>query len=91
SRILPTLMPAAGALVLTHSPHPRSLADLHQLRAQITPLLAPGTPVAEHDDVSEAIEAARTLAEPGDVICVTGSLFIVAAAREALGLPHEKD
>jgi dihydrofolate synthase/folylpolyglutamate synthase len=47
--------------------------------------------VEAYEDVPEALAAARRLAGPGDVICVTGSLFIVAAAREALGLPHERD
>lgn len=90
-RILAALMPAAGALVLTHSLHPRSFADLEALRAQVEPHLAPGTPVDLHEDVPEALAAARAMAGPDDVVCVTGSLFIVAAAREALGLPNERD
>jgi dihydrofolate synthase / folylpolyglutamate synthase len=90
-RILGALMPAADALVLTHSIHPRSLVNLEQLQAQAAPFLRPGTPVVAHEDVPEALVAARILADPGDLICVTGSLFIVAAAREALGLPHERD
>jgi dihydrofolate synthase/folylpolyglutamate synthase len=32
--------------------------------------------------VSEAIETALAGAAPGDLICVTGSLFIVAEAME---------
>jgi dihydrofolate synthase/folylpolyglutamate synthase len=91
ARILAALMPAADALVLTHSIHPRSLVNLVQLQAEATPYLRPDTPVACYDDVPEALAAAQALALPGDVVCVTGSLFIVAAAREALGLPHERD
>ncbi|HWQ12360.1 MAG TPA: folylpolyglutamate synthase/dihydrofolate synthase family protein, partial [Roseiflexaceae bacterium] len=90
-RMLAELVPAADALVLTHSLHPRSLTDLAWLREQAAPLLRPGAPVAAYDDVPEALEAARALAGPRDVVCVTGSLFIVAAVREALGLEHERD
>lgn len=90
-RMLAELMPATRALVLTHSRHPRSLVDLNSLREKAAPLLPPGTPLVTRDDVPEAIEAARELAGPDDVICVTGSLFIAAAAREVLGLPHERD
>jgi dihydrofolate synthase/folylpolyglutamate synthase len=41
--------------------------------------------------VPDALAQARRLARPDDVICVTGSLFVVAAARETLGLAVEKD
>lgn len=90
-RILAELMPTASAVVLTHSLHPRSQADLSWLRERVAPLLPPGAPLEVREDVPEALHAAQALAGPGDAICVTGSLFIVAAAREALGLPHERD
>ncbi len=38
------------------------------------------------EDVAEAIALARTMAEPGDAVVVTGSLFIVSAALRALGV-----
>lgn len=91
-RMLPELVPHAAAVVLTRSRHPRALDDLAALKAQIAPLLSSAaTPVALTDDIPEALEQARALAAPGSVICVTGSLFVVAAAREALGLPNERD
>jgi dihydrofolate synthase/folylpolyglutamate synthase len=37
-------------------------------------------------DIPEALEQAQALARPGDLICVTGSLFVVGAARETLGI-----
>ena len=46
--------------------------------------------ILTNDDLSRIVDA-RELAGPGDLICVTGSLFVVAAAREALGIPLEKD
>jgi dihydrofolate synthase/folylpolyglutamate synthase len=33
-------------------------------------------------DVTEALVLAQKLADPGDLICVTGSLFVVAEAIE---------
>ena len=48
-------------------------------------------PLVVTDDIPPAIEQARQLAKPDDLICVTGSLFVVAAAREALGAAAEID
>jgi dihydrofolate synthase/folylpolyglutamate synthase len=92
ARILAELAPAAGALVLTRSQHPRAWIDLEELAARAEPLLRDArTPIVIAPEVPQAIERARKLAGPGDLICVTGSLFVVAAAREALGLAVEKD
>jgi dihydrofolate synthase/folylpolyglutamate synthase len=88
------LLPTAGALVLTRSRHPRALTDLEALAARAEPLLrrdAGQAPLMIADDAPEALQRARELAGPDDLICVTGSLFVVAAAREALGIPLEKD
>jgi dihydrofolate synthase/folylpolyglutamate synthase len=84
------LVPGADAVVLTRSFHPRS-AEVELLAEHVRPLLAPDTPLILTDDVFPAIEQARRLAGPRDVICVTGSLFPVAAAREALGLATDVD
>jgi dihydrofolate synthase/folylpolyglutamate synthase len=93
SRILAELMPVASALVLTRSQHPRALADLEELAARAEPLLRRDarTPIILAPEVPDALERARALAAPDELICVTGSLFVVAAAREALGLATEKD
>ena len=92
TRILAELAPAAGALVLTRSQHPRAWIDLEELAARAEPLLRNArTPIVIAPEVPQAIERAHKLAGPGDLICVTGSLFVVAAAREALGLAVEKD
>ncbi len=92
TRILAELAPAAGALVLTRSRHPRAWIDLEKLAARAEPLLRDAQiPIVIAPDVPEALDLARQLANAGDLICVTGSLFVVAAAREALGLAVEKD
>jgi dihydrofolate synthase / folylpolyglutamate synthase len=92
--IMAELLPTAGALVLTRSRHPRALTDLEALAARAQPLLRRGdghAPLVITGDAPEALERARELARPHDLICVTGSLFVVAAAREALGIPLDKD
>lgn len=91
ARMLPALAPAIDAVVLTASRHPRAMVALDDLRQQLAPYLRASVPVLAESDPVEALAAARGLAAPGDVICVTGSLFVVAAAREALGIAEERD
>ncbi len=52
---------------------------------------AEGKPVAVFASVAEALDAARAAADEGDLILVTGSLYTVADARRALGLPSSGD
>jgi len=88
--IVRELVPGADAVVLTRSRHPRS-ATVEQLEAHVLPLLRPNATLLHTDDVPPALAAARGMARPSDLICVTGSLFPVAAAREALGIATEVD
>jgi folylpolyglutamate synthase/dihydropteroate synthase len=44
---------------------------------------AEGRPVELFDGVTEAIGAAIAVAEPGDCVLITGSLYTVADARRA--------
>ena len=88
--ILAELLPHAAAVVLTRSQHPRALEPA-RLAELAQALLAPGAVPALAPDVPEALELARALARPGGLIVVTGSLFVVAGAREALGIVHERD
>jgi dihydrofolate synthase/folylpolyglutamate synthase len=86
--ILSELVPAARAIVLTHSRHPRSMKNLDEL-AELARTRLPAdsaVPIAFAPDIPEALDEARGLVVPGDLICVTGSLFVVAAAREVFGL-----
>ncbi len=70
--------------IATRAPHPRA-----RRAVELLPHLPPGTEAV--DDLARALEAglkrARRL-EAG--LCVTGSLFAVAAAREALGWAEEE-
>ncbi len=77
----------ADSVIATSSHHPRAasagvIAD-HCKRA--------GLPVAVAKDVGEALDLAFTKAARDDLICVTGSLFLAAEARQIFGVPVEFD
>lgn len=80
--IASALVPAAARVILTVSSHPRS-ASLDQLRAALP---APAPPTEAIADPHAALDRAVAITPPNGLICVTGSLFLVADAREALGL-----
>lgn len=80
--IAAALVPAAARLILTVSAHPRS-APLALLRERCASY---GVPTEETSGVAEALARADAVTPPGGLICATGSLFVVADAREALGL-----
>ena len=93
-RMLPELIPAVDGVVLTRSHHPRALTDLNKLATQMQPWVqqrSRPTPVVLTNNISEALTEAQKMAGSDDLICVTGSLFVVAEAREALGLDNERD
>lgn len=82
--IITALAPLADVIILTHANHPRAL-DAAELLAATNEIAMPTTAVLSTDSVAEAIAVAKMLAQPDDLICATGSLFVVADAREALG------
>jgi dihydrofolate synthase/folylpolyglutamate synthase len=71
--------------VLTRSQHPRAATpEVLQQRSGVSePIFS--------KSVREGLEKARALAGPQDLICVTGSLFVAAEAREVFGLAHDSD
>lgn len=74
------LLPYAESLTLTRSHNPRA-AD----PAQLAPLAAAfRREFSITPDVASALREARQRAQREDGVCVTGSLFVVAEAREAL-------
>jgi dihydrofolate synthase/folylpolyglutamate synthase len=82
SAMLGALAPLADRIILTHPPTERG-ADPEALRAANRF----GAPVEIHPEVGPALERARSLAGPDDTILVTGSLYTVAAALQALHVP----
>lgn len=82
--ILQALVPETSVLILTRSHHPRAYSDLDKLAAAAQPWLR-GT-VLLTTEIPAALAVAREQAGSEDLICVTGSLFVVGTAREVLGL-----
>jgi dihydrofolate synthase/folylpolyglutamate synthase len=79
--IVSELVPLFDKVIVTRSIHPRAMAT--------APIVAEfsqhGVEAQETDDISTALPLALTLAGGKDLICVTGSLFVVAGAIEQAG------
>jgi dihydrofolate synthase/folylpolyglutamate synthase len=79
SEIASILFPLAENLILTRAENPRSAAA-EKLREYV-PQNFPTEKVFVTDSVSEAIKKAREITAPEDLICVTGSLYLVGEAK----------
>lgn len=80
--IAATLAPVAAHVIVTEPPSGRA-ASSDRLEKSVR---AAGASVEVAPDIATAIEAASGLALEDDAVVVTGSLYTVGAAREALGL-----
>ncbi len=80
--IVRELVPAAAHVVVARSRHPRA-APVELLLRHCREL---GVEAAAAPDIAAALSLALAQATAEDLICVTGSLFAVAEAREACGL-----
>ncbi len=76
--LMAPLLAAGAQMLVTQSHHPKASAAswLVDLAAEL------GYAVASHATVAQALEAAQAVAQEDDLILVTGSLFVVAEARE---------
>ncbi|HEX8399568.1 MAG TPA: folylpolyglutamate synthase/dihydrofolate synthase family protein [Pyrinomonadaceae bacterium] len=82
SEIASLLFPLAENLILTRAENPRSAAP-EKLR-DFVPQNFPAEKVFVAESVSEAIKKARKIAAPKDLICVTGSLYLIGEAKSVL-------
>ena len=83
--MLAVLAPLADHVVATASHHPRAAAP-ERIAAAARAAGGPDLPVEEATSVAGALARALAGAAPDDLVCVTGSLYAVSEAREALGL-----
>ncbi len=74
------LAPLTTLVIATRSGHPRA-ADPAMVAAGYA---AAGVSTESAPSVAVALGRALALAEPGDLVCVVGSLFVVAEAREQM-------
>ena len=80
SKVVAELAPLAQAVVVTRPNSPR--AGEWQAMAEEARRYAPSVAVLE--DIGAAVEQALRLAGPQDLVVITGSLYMVAEARELL-------
>jgi len=89
--ILRHLLPLAHQVIITRSKHPRA-ASFELMEEEIS---AMGCKPLSSPSVEEALWQALRSAQEGDLICVTGSLFVMAEARatwlESQGISFERD
>jgi dihydrofolate synthase/folylpolyglutamate synthase len=82
--LIEALAPIATEFVFVASDHPRAIPS-----ADLVRLVPGGTPVRQLRSGVEELKKALTADEGKSSTCVTGSLHVVAMAREALGLVEE--
>jgi len=79
--MLEELLPSAGSVILTKA----KVAGRAREPADIKKLIDPaGRDAWLTDSVEDAVEKARSLAAPDDLVLITGSLFVVGEARRAI-------
>lgn len=82
SEIAAILFPAARQVILTELDNPRA-ATLENLKAAVPSGLDQSS-LHEAKSVAEALQIARQVTDPDGLILITGSLYLVGAARETL-------
>jgi len=76
--IMSELLPVFDKVIVTRSTHPRA-TPTERLAAELKRL---GRDTVETGDITEALPLALSQAGEKDLICITGSLFVVAGAME---------
>lgn len=80
SKVVAELAPLAKAVIVTRSNHPRA-GDWTKLAEHVKKYLED---VVILEDIQKAIQLALDKAQQEDILCITGSLYMVAEARSAL-------
>jgi dihydrofolate synthase/folylpolyglutamate synthase len=83
------IVPHADTVIVTIPAVPRALEDLDALEASVRPWLTGDLHRAP--TVAEALTLAQSLAQPDDLICVTGSFSTLSEAQRSLGISYLQD
>lgn len=86
SRVVSELAPRSKAVVITRPNSPRA-GDWESMATEARRFVEQ---VFLIGDIPRAVRTAVDLAGPEDVVCITGSLYMVAEAREVLLEPRER-
>jgi dihydrofolate synthase/folylpolyglutamate synthase len=76
------LFPAVGKLILTEIDNPRA-ASLDMLNLAVPDRFAPAN-IYPAPSADEALRIAKEITAPSDLICVTGSLYLVGQIQKIL-------
>jgi dihydrofolate synthase / folylpolyglutamate synthase len=76
----------ADKVIVTRSGHPRQTDPV--ALAEMVRRLSADVPTSVQDSLTDALAEAMAWARPGDVVCVTGSIFVVAQARLTWASQH---
>jgi dihydrofolate synthase / folylpolyglutamate synthase len=82
SEIAEILFPLAERVIATHADNPRS-ATADEIREAAA---RTATDIEDAVDVASAMDRARSLAGPGGIVVITGSIYIVGEAMRILGV-----
>jgi dihydrofolate synthase/folylpolyglutamate synthase len=82
AEIAEILFPLAERVIATRAENPRS-ATPGEIRAAAA---RTGAAIESADSVADAVQAARRLASSGAAVVITGSIYIVGEAMQALGI-----
>ncbi len=85
--IVDGLLPLNAKVIVTRSRNPRA-ADTSALRNEFS---RRGVKANEAETVESAVALALSEANPRDLVCVTGSLFVVAEAIENYEATEERN
>jgi dihydrofolate synthase/folylpolyglutamate synthase len=83
------LLPKADDLILTELDNPRA-ASLEALRDAL-PRELDCAKLHQANSIQEALEIAGEITPPNGLVCITGSLYLVGAAQEALAISRSRD
>ena len=78
------LFPVASHVIVTHANNPRAASpeEIRQAASRVTESID----IQEAEDVTSALDRARKIAGRGDVVVVTGSIYMVGEAMRTLGI-----
>ncbi len=87
SKVVEELAPLARAVVVTRPDNPRA-GNWEEVALEV---MRCGTEVFLEEDVGKAVELAVSLAGSRDLVCITGSLYMAAGAREVILSSTQKE
>lgn len=83
------IVPAADTVILSIPAVPRALDDLDALESSVRPWLK--GELYRTPNIAQAVALAQELAQPDDLICITGSFSTLSEAQRSLGISYLQD